>query len=53
MGQHYAQRLKFAQTRKEAEHAEAIIRTDLFRQAYGSNELARGKKDSPFEQFVV
>jgi len=48
----YVQTLKFAQTRREAEQAEAIIRTDLFRQVYGPAEETE-KKDSLFEQFVV
>jgi hypothetical protein len=52
-GQRYVQALKFAQTRREAEQAEAIIRTDLFRQVYGDDIPQRGKKDCPFEQFVV
>lgn len=46
------QTLKSAQTRREAEQAEAIIRTDLFRQVYGRAEETE-KKDSHFEQFVV
>jgi len=48
-GQRYLQTLKFARTRSEAEQAEAIIMADVFRQVYG----LEGKKDCPFEQFVV
>lgn len=48
----HVQTLKFAQTRREAEQAEAIIRTDLFRQVYGPAEETE-KKDSLLEQFVV
>lgn len=48
-GQRYVQTLKFAQTRKEAEQAEAIIMADVFRQVHG----LEGKKDSPFEQFGI
>jgi hypothetical protein len=43
-GQRYVQTLKFAQTRREAGRAEAIIRTDLFRQAYGGDISQRGKE---------
>ena len=48
----YVQTLKLAGTRREAEQAEAIIRADLFRQAYGPVEEEE-KKDSLFEQFVI
>ena len=48
-GQRYLQTLKFARTRQEAEQAEATIMADVFRQVYG----LEGKKDCPFEQFVV
>lgn len=42
----YVRTLKFARTRKEAEQ---VIMADVFRQVYG----LEGKKDCPFEQFVV
>ena len=48
-GRRYLQTLKFARTRQEAEQAEATIMADVFRQVYG----LEGKKDCPFEQFVV
>ena len=48
-GRRYLQTLKFARTRADAEQAEATIMADVFRQVYG----LEGKKDCPFEQFVV
>ena len=36
-----------------ATKAEAIIMADLFHQVYGGDLYRRGKKDCPFEQFVV
>jgi integrase len=48
-GSRIVRTIKHARTQKEAEQAEAVIKSDAYRQTYG----LEGKKDSPFEQFVI
>jgi integrase len=48
-GERIIKTLRFARTKKEAEQAEAVIRNQVFQQAYGFDK----KPDKKFEDFVV